>query len=78
MVGKWLDIWKYFKQAAEVNTSLPSPSGSLYQTTFSCRAATKEIQRVIDTINDWTLYTYEGLYVSVYVYFVTEERAHAN
>ena len=37
-------------------TSLPSPTGSLYQTTFSCRAATKEIQRVIDTINDGTLY----------------------
>ena len=78
MVGKWLALWKYFKQAAEVNTSLPSPSGSLYQTTFSCRAATKEIQRVIDTINDGTLCTYEGLYVSVYVYFVTEEWAHAN
>ena len=30
--------------------------GSLYQATFSCRAATKEIQRVIDTINDGTLY----------------------
>ena len=23
-------------------------------------------------------YTYEGLYVSVYVHFVTEERAHSN
>ena len=29
---------------------------SLYQATFSCRTATKEIQRVIDTINDGTLY----------------------
>ena len=28
----------------------------IYQATFSCRAATKEIQRVIDTINDGTLY----------------------
>ena len=28
----------------------------LYQATFSCRAATKEIQRVIGTINDGTLY----------------------
>ena len=56
MVGKWLALWKYFKRAAEVKTSLPSPTGSLYQTTFSCRAATKEIQRVIDTINDGTLY----------------------
>ena len=29
---------------------------SLYQATFSCRAATKEIQHVIHTINDGTLY----------------------
>ena len=38
------------------NFSIPSPTGSLYQATFSCRAATKEIQHVIDTINDGTLY----------------------
>ena len=59
MVGKWLALWKYFKRAAEVKTSLPyihaSPTGSLYQATFSCRAATKDIQCVIDTINDGTL-----------------------
>ena len=36
-----------------------STIGSLYQATFSYRAATKEIQRVIDTINDGTLYTYD-------------------
>ena len=65
VVGKWLALWKYFKRATEVKTSrLPSPTGSLHQATFSCRAATirrfsaatKEIQRVIDTINDGTLY----------------------
>ena len=38
------------------NFSIPSPTGSLYRATFSCRAVTKEIQRVIDTINDGTLY----------------------
>ena len=37
---------------------LPSPTGSLYQATLSCRATTKEIQCVIDTINDGTLYMY--------------------
>ena len=56
VVGKWLALWKYFKRAAKVKTSLTSPTGILYQATFSCRAATKEIQRVIDTINDGTLY----------------------
>ena len=25
VVGKWLALWKYFKRAAEVKTSLPSP-----------------------------------------------------
>ena len=29
---------------------------AVYQATFLCRAATKEIQRVLDTINDGTLY----------------------
>ena len=38
------------------NFSIIAYVGSLYQATFSCRAATKEIQRVIDTINDGTLY----------------------
>ena len=51
-------------------------TGSLYQATISSRAATKEIQRVIDTINDGKIYLYEGLYVSVYIYFVTEEMAY--
>ena len=50
---------------------------SLYQAKFSCRAATKEIQRVIDTLmmGSYTV-TYEGLYVSVRILY--EERAHAN
>ena len=30
VVDKWLALWKYFKRAAEVKTSLPSPTGSLY------------------------------------------------
>ena len=29
VVGKWLALWKYFKRAAKVKTSLPSPTGSL-------------------------------------------------
>ena len=78
MVGKWLVLWKYFKRATEVKTSLPSPTGSLYQTTFSCRAATKEIQHVIDIINDGTLYLRGPVRIGIYVYFVTEERAHTN
>ena len=36
------------------NFSIPSPNW--HQATFLCRAATKEIQRVIDTINDGKLY----------------------
>ena len=50
------------------NFSTIAYTGSLCQATFSCRAATKEIQRVIDISNNGTLYTYEGLYVSVYTY----------
>ena len=37
------------------NFSIPLPTGSLYQAKFSCRAATKETQHMIDTINDGTL-----------------------
>ena len=55
------------------NFSIPSPTGSLYQATFSCRAATirrfsaatKEIQRVIDTINDGTLYLRGPVRISI-------------
>ena len=66
-MGKWLDLWKYFKRAAEVKTSLPSPTGSLYpEATFSCRAATKEIQRVIDTINNGTLYLRGPVHIGTY------------
>ena len=47
---------------------------SLYQATFSCRATTKEIQHIIDTMMGH--YTYEGPYVLVRI--LGEERAHAN
>ena len=66
VVGKWLALWKYFKQATEVKTSLPSPTGNLYQATFSCRAATKDIQRVVDTINDGTLYLRGPVHIGTY------------
>ena len=66
VVGKWLALWKYFKRATEVKISVPSPTGSLYQATFSCRAATKEIQRMIDTINDGTLYLRRPVRISTY------------
>ena len=46
---------------------------NLYQATFSCRAATKEIQRVIDTINDGTLYLRGPVRIGTYI--VCEERA---
>ena len=65
VVGKWLALWKYFKRAAEVKTSLPSPTGSLYQAIFSCKATTKEIQHVIDTINDGTLYLREPVRIGI-------------
>ena len=65
-VIKWLALFMYFKRAAKVKTSLPSPTGSLYQATFSCRAATKEIQRVIDTINDGTLYLRGPVRIGMY------------
>ena len=66
VVGKWLALWKYFKPAAEVKTSLPSPTGSLYQATFSYRVATKEIQHVIDTINDGPLYLRGPVCIGMY------------
>ena len=67
MVGKWLALWKYFKRATEVKTSLLSPTaGSLYRATFSCMAATKEIQCVIDTINDGTLYLRGPVHIGTY------------
>ena len=66
MVGKWVALRKYFKRAAEVKTSLPSPTGSSYQATFSCRAATKEIQRMMDTINDGTLYLQGPVCIGTY------------
>ena len=49
---------------------------SLYQATFSCRAATKEIQCVIDTMMGH--YTYEGPYIRIGIRILCEERAHAN
>ena len=60
MVGKWLALWKYFKRAAEVKTPLPLPipAVQLFRAIFSCRAANKEVQRVIGPINNGTLYTY--------------------
>ena len=58
-------LWKYFKRAAEIKTSQPLLS-SLYQATFSCRAATKEIHRVIDTINDGTLYLRRPVRIGTY------------
>ena len=56
MVGKWLALWKYFKQATEVKIPLPLPTVSFFRAIFSCRAANKEVQHVIDTVNDGTLY----------------------
>ena len=58
--------------------SLLSPTGSLYQATFSCRAATKEIQHVTDTINDGTLYLRGPVATYRYAGILCEERAHAN
>ena len=43
-------IWKYFKRAAEVKTSLPSPTAVYIKQHFHA------IQHVIDIINDGTLY----------------------
>ena len=40
---------------------------SLYQATFSCRAATKEIQHVTDTINDGTLYLLGPVRIGTYI-----------
>ena len=55
------------------NFSTIAYCSSLYQATFSCRAATKEIQRVIPLMMGH--HTYEGPYVSVRI--LCEERAHA-
>ena len=63
MVGKWLALWKYFKRATEVKTPLPSPilAVQLFRAMFSCRAANKEVQCVISTINDGILYLLAAL-----------------
>ena len=64
-MGKWLALWKYFKQPAEVKTPLATITycDGLLAVYFEQHlhaggilAATKEIQRVIDIINDGTLY----------------------
>ena len=59
-MSKWLAIWKYFKLAAEVKTPLPSPILVFYFEQYlhagGIVATDKEVQRVIDTINDGTLY----------------------
>ena len=59
VVGKWLALWKYFKQATKVKTPLYHRlyvgTGSLFRAIFSCRANNKEVQRVIG-INDGPLY----------------------
>ena len=47
-------LWKYFKRAAEVKTSLPSPIAVYIKQHF--HVIQHVIQRVIDTINDGTLY----------------------
>ena len=41
-------------------TPLPLPilAVQLFRAIFSCRAANREVQHVIGTINDGTLYTY--------------------
>ena len=51
MVGKWLALWKYFKRAAEVKTSLYHRLLAVY-----IKQHFHAIQRVIDTINDGPLY----------------------
>ena len=46
-----------------------------YQAKFSCKAATKEIQHVIDTINDGTLYLRGPVRIGTYTLW---GKAHAN
>ena len=48
-------LWKYFKR--EVKTPLLSPTGSLYSAISSggTVATNKEVQCVVETINDGTL-----------------------
>ena len=48
-------LWKYFKR--EVNTLLQSPTGSLSKVISKdgIVAANKEVQRMMDSINDGTL-----------------------
>ena len=61
-------LWKYFKQ--EVKILLPLPTGSLSSVISLGRIVTanKEVQRVMDTIND-------GLKRGLYEHFDVEERA---
>ena len=63
-------LWKYFKR--EVKTPLPSPTGNLYSAISSggIVTANKEVQRVVETINDGTL-----LKRGPYEHFDDEERA---
>ena len=73
-MGKWLALWKYFKLAAKVKIPLPLPilAVQLFRAVFSCRAANKEVQRVIGTINDGPLYLL-GALTSIAI--LCEERA---
>jgi len=63
-------LWKYFKR--EVKAPLPSPSGSLSKaiSTGGIVAANKEVQRVMESINDGT-----QLKRGPYEHFDDEERA---
>ena len=64
VVGKWLALLQTSSQSQ--NFSTIAYTGSSYRATFSCGAATKEIQRVIDTINDGTQYLRGAVRIGTY------------
>ena len=48
-MASFMKVATYFKRAAKVETPLPSPilAVQLFREIFSCRAANKEVHRVI-------------------------------
>ena len=58
LVGKWLAQYGSTLNEPPKSKTLPLPilTVQLFREIFSCRAANKEVQRVIGTINDGPLY----------------------
>ena len=55
-MAKFMEVLQTSRRSQNFQSTIAYWQSQLYQATFSCRATTKEIQRMINTINDGTLY----------------------